>query len=150
MTLEQRQRELSNESAENINNKWLAAVEKHGGTRDKLAAELSYIAFSRISDYVTVAEGGELQAIPLTEIKKNKVAAIKKIREKTNIAESKDGETIFKRSSIEFELWDKEGAIKQLIDLRGDKPAEQIKGKLDISFRLDCDEDKGLSLEDDI
>jgi hypothetical protein len=92
---------------------------------EKLAKELALIAFSDIQNYMTVAEGGEVQAIPLDSIKGKKSRAIKRIKEKTTIAESKDGETIYKNSQIEYELYDKPTALWRLIELRGDKPAEK-------------------------
>lgn len=101
----------------------LKALEKAGITFVKLINEFKSIAFSNIKDYVTVAEGGELQAIALDTIPTRKLKAVKKIKEKTNIAESKDGETIFKRSTVEYELYDKMDALKYLCKLRGDEPA---------------------------
>jgi hypothetical protein len=92
---------------------------------EKLAKELALIAFSDIQHYMTVAEGGEVQAIPLDSIKGKKTRAIKRIKEKTTIAESKDGETIYKNSQLEYELYDKPAALWRLIELRGDKPAEK-------------------------
>lgn len=99
----------------------VAAIEKAGGTFPKIARELCGIAFSDISDYLTVAEGGEIQAIPLENISPKKRKALKKIREKTVISESKDGEKIYKDSRVEFELYDKLDALKYLCRLRGDE-----------------------------
>jgi hypothetical protein len=97
------------------------AIEKAGGTFVKIARELCSIAFSDIADYVTVAEGGELYAIPLQSIKAKKRRAIKKIKENTKITESKDGEKIWKDSHVEYELYDKMDALKYLCKLRGEE-----------------------------
>lgn len=101
------------------------ALEKAGITIAKIINEFKSIGFSNIKDYITIAGGGELQAIALDNISKRKTSAVKKIKEKTNIAESKDGETIFKRSTIEYELYDKVEVLKYLCRLRGDEPASK-------------------------
>jgi hypothetical protein len=74
---------------------------------------------------MSVAEGGEITAIPFDTIQKKKLLAIKKVKEKTTIAESKDGETIYKNSQIEYELYDKQSTLQYLMKLRGDEPAEK-------------------------
>jgi hypothetical protein len=91
----------------------------------KIVEHLSAIGFSSIDNYMSVAEGGEITAIPFETIKKKKLLAIKKVKEKTTIAESKDGETIYKNSQVEYELYDKQSALQYLMKLRGDEPAEK-------------------------
>ena len=91
----------------------------------KIIEHLSAIGFSSIDNYMSVAEGGEITAIPFDTIKKKKLLAIKKVKEKTTIAESKDGETIYKNSQVEYELYDKQSALQYLMKLRGDEPAEK-------------------------
>ncbi len=91
----------------------------------KIVEHLAAIGFSSIDDYMSVAEGGEIQAIPFDSIKKKKLLAIKKVKEKTTISESKDGETIYKNSQIEYELYDKPDSLQYLMKLRGDEPAEK-------------------------
>jgi len=91
----------------------------------KIIEHLSAIGFSSIDNYMSVAEGGEITAIPFDTIKKKKLLAIKKVKEKTTIAESKDGETIYKNSQIEYELYDKQSTLQYLMKLRGDEPAEK-------------------------
>ena len=104
----------------------------HNAILDKLAPfkkiveHLAAIGFSSIEDYMSVAEGGEISAIPFDTIKKKKLLAIKKVKEKTTIAESKDGETIYKNSQIEYELYDKPAALEYLMKLRGDEPAQKM------------------------
>lgn len=102
----------------------LDELEKAGATFKKLAKELCTIAFSDIKNYISIAEGGEVQAIPLDQIKGCKSKAIKKIKEKTNIVDK--GDITFKTSQVEYELYDKMAAIKELLSLRGDYPAEKI------------------------
>jgi len=92
----------------------------------KIVEHLAAIGFSSIDDYMSVAEGGEISAIAFGKIKKKKLLAIKKVKEKTTISESKDGEVIYKNSQIEYELYDKPGALQYLMKLRGDEPAEKL------------------------
>jgi hypothetical protein len=110
------------ESRDELFSECRVAIEAAGGTLKKIAKELVTIAFSNIQDYIKVAEGGEVQAISFDVVKKSKAKAIKKIRETTKISESKDGETTFKDSKLEFELYDKLDALKYLCKLRGDEP----------------------------
>lgn len=91
----------------------------------KIVEHLAAIGFSSIDDYLFVSEGGEITAIGFDSIKKKKLLAIKKVKEKTTIAESKDGETIYKNTQIEYELYDKPGSLQYLMKLRGDEPAEK-------------------------
>ena len=103
----------------------LSALESAGAHFKKIARELCTIAFSDIRDYIKIAEGGEIQAIPLDQIVRRKSRAIKKIKEHTQIKESNDGTSIFKDSRIEYELYDKLDALKYLCKLRGDEPAQR-------------------------
>lgn len=113
----------------------------------KIAQHLSSIAFSSIDDYMSVAEGGEIQAIPFDNIKKKKLTAIRKVKEQTKITESDDGTRLYKDSRIEYELYDKLDALKYLVKLRGDEPAEKLEhtgaqggpiqySKLDLANRI--------------
>lgn len=113
--------ELAKKNGSEIVNCRVAAIEKAGGTFAKIARELAAIAFSDIADYVTVAEGGELSAIPLQTISRRKRKAIRKIKENTKITESSDGTRLFKDSRVEYELYDKLDALKYLCKLRGDE-----------------------------
>lgn len=101
--------------------------EKAGFTVPKIAKELALIGFSDISDYLTVDEGGAIQVFPLETLKKNKSKAIKKIREKTTITESKDGSVIYKTSTVEFELHDKLQSLGMAVDVIGIKKPIQHK-----------------------
>lgn len=114
--------EQAREAGREIVNCRVEAIEKAGGTFAKIARELTAIAFSDISDYVTVAEGGEVQAIPSTEIPKRKRKAIKKIREKRRILNTPgDKGDVILDQSTEYELYDKLDALKYLCKLRGDE-----------------------------
>lgn len=112
--------------ADHLATKRISQLKKAGITFNKIAKELSAMAFSCIDDYVEVNEGGEVQAIPLDLIDPKKLKAVKKIREKTNIAESKDGETVFKRSELEYELYDKADVLKYCVKLLGEEPADMV------------------------
>lgn len=84
--------------------------ERAGFTPSKIARELAIIGFSDPADIVDVAEGGELQFKKFDEMGKKR-RAIRKIREKTVITESKDGEQLYKTSTVEFDLHDKLDAL---------------------------------------
>lgn len=117
--------EAKRETGEAIVNCRVAAIEKAGGTFAKIARELTAIAFSDIADYVTVAEGGEVQAIPSSDIPKKKRKAIKKIREKRRILNTPgDKGDVVLDQSTEYELYDKLDALKYLCKLRGDEVAK--------------------------
>ncbi len=96
-----------------------SALAAAGVTLPKIVKEMAAIAFSNIKDYVTVAPGGEVQAIPLNEIKPKKTKAIKRIKEKTVITESKDGDRLFKTSELSYELYDKPNALEWLMQQGG-------------------------------
>ncbi|OPY91886.1 MAG: hypothetical protein A4E73_01690 [Syntrophaceae bacterium PtaU1.Bin231] len=109
-------------SGREIVNCRVAAIEKAGGTFPKIARELAAIAFSDIADYVTVAEGGKVQAIPSNGIPKKKRKAIKKIREKRRILNTPgDKGDVILDQATEYELYDKLDALKYLCRLRGDE-----------------------------
>ena len=91
----------------------------------KIAEHLSVIAFSTIDDYMSVAEGGEITAIPFDNIVKKKLRAIESVEENTKITESNDGSRIYKDSKIKYKLYNKLDALKYLVKLRGDEPAEK-------------------------
>lgn len=94
------------------------SYERAGFTADKIAKEIAKIAFSDLADYYDVAADGSMQLRPQAQIKK-KSHALKKIREKTTITESNDGQKINKISTIEIELWDKLGALNMALDVVG-------------------------------
>jgi hypothetical protein len=114
------------ESRDELFNERRSEIEKAGGTLRKLAKELVLIAFSDITDYIEVAQGGEVRAIAFDNIKKHKTRVIKKIREKRRILNTRgDGEDTILESTFELELYDKLDALKYLCKLRGDEPANK-------------------------
>ena len=92
-----------------LNGKRLKNVGLQG---EDVLKELQKIAFSDVTDYTEVAEGGEVTAIPLNEIKNTQ--AVKKIKSHRRITESKDGEKLFVDDNFEIELWDKPKALDAL------------------------------------
>lgn len=126
------------EARKSLDEERIRAFDKAGLTFTRLIRELKPIALSDIANYITIDEGGAIQAISLDSIKRQARAAIKKIKEKTNISESKDGETVFKTSTIEYELYDKLGAIEKVLKLRNDYPAErrEITGEINYAHDL--------------
>lgn len=108
-----------------VDNFKLQILEKAGISFEKIIKEFKATGFANIKDYFDVAEGGELSFKPFDKLSRKKASAIRKIKEKTVITESKDGEQVYKTSTVEIELWDKHTALWRLIELRGDKPAEK-------------------------
>lgn len=95
-------------------------VEQAGGTIKRIAQELALIAFSDPAHYASIGEDGALQLKTFEKMGKRR-RVIKKIREKTVITESADGQKLNKISTVEYDLWDKMAALNGLMDLRGDK-----------------------------
>ncbi|OPY82485.1 MAG: hypothetical protein A4E65_00785 [Syntrophorhabdus sp. PtaU1.Bin153] len=129
MTLEQRQ-QASEDALKVVAARRLEVIKKAGGTFEKIAQELCSVAFSRIDDYVTVDEDGIVCTKTPEQIKKarngkRKLGAVKKIKQRTTSTESKDGETTYVRCELEYELHDKMDALKYLVKLRGDEPAQK-------------------------
>ena len=94
----------------------LADFKKCGITFQKIAEELKIIAFSDIVNYLHVDESGSTKAKSLDTLKpKASSRAIKKIREKRRIMETKGGQgEIILEDTFEFELYDKLDALKFL------------------------------------
>lgn len=107
------------QAAEIAISKTVAAMKRQGHSFDKIAKELAIIAYSDIADYMKVSEGGAIEAIPLDSLTKNKSRAVKKIKEKTTIKESLDGDSIFKESNLEYEFYDKPKALEFAASLMG-------------------------------
>jgi hypothetical protein len=120
--------DLGFKAAQAINDRNRETLDKLGATFEKIGKELCSIAFSNIKDFVDVAEGGEVQAVELKKISKIKSKAVKGIKEKTNIVEK--GDIIYKTSTIEYILHDKQKALEELCKLRGDYPAEKKEEKV--------------------
>jgi hypothetical protein len=125
----------SSAAAESAINETRKRMEKAGFSILKIAKELKLIAFSDIADHCTIDEGGALQMIPLDVLGK-KSRAIKKVKENTKITESKDGETLFKDSRVEYELYDKLEALKFAAVLMGMKQADKDSFKGEVTINL--------------
>lgn len=93
---------------------------KLGLTPRRILRELKILALSDPADHSEIAEGGELRFKTFEE-QGQKRRAIKSIREKTVIAESKDGEKIYKTSTIDYTLHDKRESLDMLMNLHGMK-----------------------------
>ena len=127
---------LTPEQTEEINQEVMCETrrqfEKAGFTVPKIAKELAIIAFSDPDDFVEVAEGGELRFRTFKEMGRKR-RAIKSISEKTVITENKDGERLYKTSTVDYELWSKPDALKTAIEVIGiKKPA-----KVDVTHNMD-------------
>jgi len=106
---------------------------KEGLTPRKLIKELKLIAFSDPADHSEIAEGGELRFKTFGEQGKKR-RAIKKLKEKTIITESKDGNIISKISTVDFELHSKMEAIDAGLNIHGMKKPLKVKADLNGSI----------------
>jgi len=111
---------------------------KEGLTPRKIIHEIKEIALSDLKNHLTIDEGGAVIAKPLTEIGKRS-RAIKKIKEKCVISESKDGDVLYKTSTVEYELHDKLDALDQAMTLLGMKNK-----KLDVKHQGNIIVDTGI------
>jgi len=100
------------------------AVEKLAGGVRKIVRELALIGYSDPSQFVEVAEGGELRFRTFKEMGTRR-RCLKRISEKTVITKSKDGEKLYKTSTVDYELWSKLDALKELIVLGDYRPSER-------------------------
>lgn len=109
---------MTSEEAANIAiSKTAAALDRAGITESKIIQEFKIIAFSDLKNHVEVDEGGAMRAIPLDRMG-SKSRAVRKIREKSTITESRDGKALSKYSTIEYELYDKLAALELLAAFR--------------------------------
>lgn len=67
-----------------------------------------------LADYITVAEGGEVQAIAFDQLPRGASKLISKIKERRTITESKDGERIYEDNNLEYELPEKTKCLELL------------------------------------
>ena len=99
---------------------------------DKLAKEIALIAFSDMRDYVQVDEAGAAKPLGFDQLKAGRSKVIKKIREKRRILQTKGGDDeIVLEDTFEFELWDKEEALRLGAEYSGYKPVARIKAEID-------------------
>ena len=99
--------------------------EKAGFTEKRIATELALIAYQDPANHAEIAEGGELRFKTFKE-QGSKRRAIKSIKEKTVITESKDGEKIYKTSTVEWTMHDKLEALGMAVDVIGIKKPAKI------------------------
>lgn len=97
-----------------------ALASKEGLTPRKIIKEIKDIALSDLKHHITVDEGGAVTAKPLSEMGRRS-RAVKKVKEKCVITESKDGEKIYKESTIEYELYNKLEALDMAMTIHGMK-----------------------------
>ena len=131
---QEKRQELGKEAGQEVICETRKAMERAGHSMDRIAEGLAIASYSNIKDFFKIDEGGAIQFKPL---RGRKTQAIKKIREKTNIAESADGQTIFKRSVVELELYDSLDAKKFSAALMGMvKPIKvDVNAKLDVGIK---------------
>jgi hypothetical protein len=133
-----REKELENwkESGKETRSETIQLLDKAGLTDEAIFKELALMGLSDIADYLTIDEGGALQAKTFEEMEKGKSRAVKKVREKTTITENKDGSHIFKNSQVEYELHDKIEPLKIAIAIKGLKAPDKLEIKTDIAEML--------------
>lgn len=126
----------------------LRAFKRAGHTPPKIARELASIAYSDITDYVTVAEGGEVKTIPTSDISKRKRKAIKKIKEKRRILNSagKDDDVILDQTT-EYELYDKMDALRLVTEVLGIKKPAKVEHSGAIDMRSMPDDELDARIE---
>lgn len=98
----------------------IAALDRAKIPEYKIINELKIIAFSDLKHHVRISEDGSMVMIPLEDMGA-KSRAVRKVKEKTTIMESKDGATLSKISNVEYELYDKMAALELLAAMRGMK-----------------------------
>jgi predicted metal-dependent peptidase len=133
-----REKELENwkESGKETRSETIQLLDKAGLTDEAIFKELALMGLSDIADYLTIDEGGALQAKTFEKMEKGKSRAVKKVREKTTITENKDGSHIFKNSQVEYELHDKIEPLKIAIAIKGLKAPDKLEIKTDIAEML--------------
>lgn len=124
------------ESGKETRSETIQLLDKAGLTDEAIFKELALMGFSDIADYLTIDEGGALQAKTFEEMEKGKSRAVKKVKERTTITENKDGSHIFKNSQVEYELHDKIEPLKIAIAIKGLKAPEKLEIKTDIAEEL--------------
>jgi hypothetical protein len=111
----------------------LAAFAKAGFSVESIAKELALLGFSDIANHLTIDDEGAMQMLSIEEMGKHS-KAVKKVKEKTVITESKDGNELYKTSQVEYELHDKLGALEKAICIMGLKAPEKYNVTVDGSI----------------
>jgi len=118
-----------------IADKNISVAAKLGITPERVLKELGLLAFSKLSDYIEVADGGEITVKQFEEMPADGPRVIKKIKENRVIKENADGQSTTVYDKIEIDLYDKLTALDKLgkhLGLftdngAGDKPPEPPK-----------------------
>lgn len=82
-------------------------------TQDMVVKELARIGFADMSDFVTIDDGGMIQANPLDTLEEGKSRIIRKVREKRVIKSTAEGDHVLD-ATYEFELCDKVKSLELL------------------------------------
>ena len=82
-------------------------------TQDMVVKELAKIGFADMSDFVTIDDGGMIQANPLDTLEEGKSRIIRKVREKRVIKSTAEGDHVLD-ATYEFELCDKVKSLELL------------------------------------
>jgi len=121
------------EAGKEARSETLAAFAKAGFSADSIAKELALIGFSDIANHLTISDDGSMQMLSVDEMGKHS-KAVKKVKEKTVITESKDGNELYKTSQVEYELHDKLGALEKAICIMGMKAPEKLNVNHNVSI----------------
>lgn len=102
-----------------------------GINRERVLAEMAAIAFSDVRDHLDIADGGAVSMKPISELPSMASKAIKGVKERSVITESKDGTVLNKTSQVEYLMHDKvktlemlakhTGVVTDSLKLTGDK-----------------------------
>lgn len=82
---------------------------------DEVIQLLWKMAKADLRDYMTVGEDGEVQAIAFDNLPEGATKLISKIKERSRITESAKGDSIFRDSTLEYELPEKLKAVELLM-----------------------------------
>ena len=98
-----------------IKSRQVETSEKLECTKEIIIAELMKVGLSDVTNYVTIDEGGLIQAIPIDDMPENSTAALNSISEDRTIMQTKDeSEDIILKSKINFKMHDKVKALDLL------------------------------------
>lgn len=101
------------------------AFKKAHVSLDKIVQEEALIGFADMKAFMSIDDEGNIAARPLDRLKPKKISkVIKKIRISTRTNTSKDGDT-YTDTHVDFELYDKQEALKTLIKLGDYNPSEK-------------------------
>ncbi len=81
---------------------------------DDIIRELEKLAFTNISDYLSIDDEGEVRGKSFDTIDIEKLAAIESIKQTTNITKNKDGSKEYETKNFQFKLYDKRAALVDL------------------------------------